>query len=621
MTVTRTHLAISMFAAGITSLLASTSAQAQFVARGEWSPSEIYQINDLVTHRGSTWRGLTTSRYKPPGRTQPSTSGFWQVFSAGYNNLGDWSSKTKYHPNDVVTFAGSAWRAKLTSVNRKPDYIQNGVFWEQMVAGLNHRGSWSSASAYNVGDVVVYNGSSFRSLRSNGNQNRPPVGNTLGAFWELVVERGATGPAGADGADGATGATGPQGPTGPTGLTGATGPMGPVGATGPQGATGPMGPTGPQGATGPIGPAGITALDTPWGIATAYNVNDVVVHQGSAWRAKLANTGIEPGTNPTNWQQFAAKGDTGAVGPAGADGADGATGPVGPAGPVGPTGADGAVGAVGPQGPIGPVGAVGPQGPVGPTGADGAIGPQGAVGPIGPVGAVGPQGPVGPTGADGAVGPQGAVGPIGPVGAVGPQGPVGPTGADGAIGPQGAVGPMGPVGAVGPQGPIGPVGPIGATGAQGPVGPVGATGANGAQGPAGFTNVVIASRILPSIVAAGQTPFSTPFIYPHCVLQITTNGNSKVLLQANITMGMSGSSFIGGVFRRNTTELTTNVVASDFSASTQTQLLSMSWVDTPAAGTHTYDVLLRSPVNPTTAQAGYIHSTHPCTFTALEVGQ
>lgn len=56
-----------------------------------------------------------------------------------------------------------------------------------------------------------------------------------------------------------TGTAGPTGPTGPTGTAGATGPTGTAGATGGTGPTGPTG-TGTTGATGPTGPTGGTSL-------------------------------------------------------------------------------------------------------------------------------------------------------------------------------------------------------------------------------------------------------------------------------------------------------------------------------------------------------------------------
>jgi hypothetical protein len=87
-----------------------------------------------------------------------------------------------------------------------------------------------------------------------------------------------------------------------------------------------------------------------WIGTTTYQPNDLVIHVGSTWRAKLTNKNRAPNTHPAFWEKFAAQGA------AGAKGATGATGPQGPAGPQGPKGDKGASGATGPQGPQGPAG-------------------------------------------------------------------------------------------------------------------------------------------------------------------------------------------------------------------------------------------------------------------------
>src|SRR5215472_7717801 len=247
---------------------------------------------------------------------------------------------------------------------------------------LNWTGTFSGATAYNPGDAVFYNGSSYvASAATTG--TAPPA-----APWQLLAQQGATG---------AQGPQGNVGPTGPQGATGATGAQGATGATGPQGPQGAQGATGATGATGVPGP--VTVWRGTFSPATAYNQYDTVAYQGSSYMANAATTGVTPPNAP--WVTLALAGATGATGPQGPIGNTGATGP------AGPTGATGA------QGPTGP------QGPIGVTGTTGAQGAQGVAGPPGPQGTAGAAGPVGTTG------PAGAAGPAGPTGPAGPQGPAG----------------------------------------------------------------------------------------------------------------------------------------------------------------------------------------------------
>ncbi|WP_237154890.1 hypothetical protein [Oryzibacter oryziterrae] len=119
--------------------------------------------------------------------------------------------------------------------------------------GLNAMGAWSSTATYEENDVVSYKGSAWRA-KATGSANTGKDPTTQTAYWDQLVSKGSTG------AKGATGDTGPQGPKGDTGDTG---PQGETGAQGPKGDTGdigPMGPQGPAGATGPQGPKGATGL-------------------------------------------------------------------------------------------------------------------------------------------------------------------------------------------------------------------------------------------------------------------------------------------------------------------------------------------------------------------------
>lgn len=227
--------------------------------------------------------------------------------------------------------------------------------------------------------------------------------------------------------------------------------------------------------------------------------------------APMSGVGGAPGVE-AHWELLAAKGATGTTGLTGSTGpAGGPTGPTGPTGPIGitgstgpsgtagtvgptgPTGATGSAGTPGATGATGPTGSQGTAGTVGPTGPTGASGPSGSVGSTGPAGGLGPSGPTGPTGPQGTAGTAGTAGATGPTGATGPSGTVGgigPTGPSGLQGVAGSIGPTGPQGLLGPTGPSGTAGTpgtAGATGPQGLLGPTGPTGAQGLLGPTGAT--------------------------------------------------------------------------------------------------------------------------------------
>jgi hypothetical protein len=94
--------------------------------------------------------------------------------------------------------------------------------------GLSPRGAWAAATPYLKNDLVTYQGSSWRAKLDNKGKS-PAV---YAGFWEKFASKGATGPRGLTGP---AGARGPQGVIGATGQQGVQGPPGPTGAQGPAG--------------------------------------------------------------------------------------------------------------------------------------------------------------------------------------------------------------------------------------------------------------------------------------------------------------------------------------------------------------------------------------------------
>jgi hypothetical protein len=189
------------------------------------------------------------------------------------------------------------------------------------------KGTWSSNTAYAIGDAVFESGTSYIALTVNLAVDPATDVSGSGGNWAALAQKGATG---------ATGPAGPIGSQGPIGLTGATGATGAAGATGPSGATGPQGP-----------PASFRGN---WSNSTTYALGDAVfcaacTSNGSSYVSLVANNvGFDPPTSNVKWSVLA---QAGATGPQGIQGIQG---------PVGPAGLQGA------QGPQGPAGANGTNG-------------------------------------------------------------------------------------------------------------------------------------------------------------------------------------------------------------------------------------------------------------------
>jgi len=159
----------------------------------------------------------------------------------GINNRGAWNGATAYNSNDAVFDSASYWLATIANTGSEPSSTNTN--WQLIAAGINNRGAWNASNSYNVNDAVSDSGSFWLALAANNNSEPSATNNG----WQLLAVAGAPGAAGPAGAAGAAGAQGPAGPAGPQGVAGIAGVIGPVGPQGPQG---PQGPAGPQGAAG-----------------------------------------------------------------------------------------------------------------------------------------------------------------------------------------------------------------------------------------------------------------------------------------------------------------------------------------------------------------------------------
>ena len=286
--------------------------------------------------------------------------------------------------------------------------------------GLNYQGTYSSTTNYALGDVVVFQGSSFLSLIASNHGNTPEL---YPADWGLLAAAGANGSGGSSGSP--TVAVSYQGVYASTTnyalndivLYGASsyisliaGNDGNTPALSPmewgllaEGGTG-IGPAGPAGPAGPTGPQGVPGLGYQGAYASSsnYALSDVVEYQGSSYISLTnGNDGNTPPLSPSQWGLLASA-QIGAAGPQGPPGfvyqgsyastTNYALGDVvvwqGASYTSLIAGNHGNTPSFSPQ----QWGVLTEQGPQGATGADGAPGPQGVQGSPGSVGPPGEKG-------------------------------------------------------------------------------------------------------------------------------------------------------------------------------------------------------------------------------------
>lgn len=507
---------------------------------GTYKSTANYGVSDVVGFQGSSYISLLASNH---GNTPSSSPIQWGLLA-----------QAQVGATGAMGTAGTTGATGPSGAQGPPGPAgppgSSGAVGAQGLPGLTYQGVYASTTNYKLGDVVLWQGTSYTSLAASNHGSTPALNPEQ---WGVLSSQGPSGTVGAMGQQGSPGPQGIPGSVGPNGERGSQGEQGIAGQAGAQGilgqtgATGLQGPMGPQGVAGPVGMSfrGLYSSSTNYGIA------DGVTYSGAGYvSTQSSNLGNTPDLNPLQWTMFAAPGAAGAVGPAGL------------IGPVGQSGVQGLTGAIGPAGPAGATGAQGPSvanytgvyssatnyslhdavsyagstfvslmgGNVGNTpdqaaqqwavlvarGVAGRDGSAGLAGLTGSVGAAGIQGLTGLQGppvsfrgswsmaqsyavGDGVsysgssyvamganVGRQPDMSPL-YWALVAQSGSQGPTGPGGPQGLQGPTGYAGPAGPTGPLGPSGAPGPAGAGGTSGATGPAGPTGAPGATGSAGLT--------------------------------------------------------------------------------------------------------------------------------------
>ncbi len=277
------------------------------------------QSGAVLIYDGTNWRVESTVIFDPG--------------ASNFTARGTWSNTVTYGVNDVVEHQGSSYVAQLGNDNVTPGTDPN--TWTLLVA----RGD---AATVTVGTVDTLAPNAPAEVHNDGDQHaavlrfRIPQGikgdqgdpGPAGAAGAQGLQ-GDPGPKGDKGDTGATGPAGPQGDPGPAGAAGTQGPQGdpgPAGAVGAQGPQGDPGPKGDKGDKGDTGAAGATGAQGPQGDPGPKGDKG---DTGAAGAAGAQGPQGDPGP----------KGDKGDTGATGAKGDTGATGAKGDKGDKGDTGA------------------------------------------------------------------------------------------------------------------------------------------------------------------------------------------------------------------------------------------------------------------------------------------
>ena len=149
-----------------------------------WTANTRYKVNDLVKYGGYTY---VCNLYHTSAVTDTlgleADQSKWDEFNQGIEYKGTWAISTKYKINDVVKYGAGLWIA-IANHSSTASFVSDEANWTQFVEGFEFENDWSSSTLYQPGDIVRYGGNQYVSKTVHSNAN-PTISI---ANWELFAE-------------------------------------------------------------------------------------------------------------------------------------------------------------------------------------------------------------------------------------------------------------------------------------------------------------------------------------------------------------------------------------------------------------------------------------------------
>ena len=166
----------------------------RFRWKSTWATSFVYRKDDIIYYQGKSYVCIV-------GHTsQSSTTGFytdlehatpkWELQHDGFLWRGDWSNSTFYSVGEIVKWEGYVYRCitshtsnVVTSQGVHTDYSK----WTIVAATDNWVNTWAASYFYDLGDVVTYNGITYRCIAKHTADNEANGLEVDQSSWEIVT--------------------------------------------------------------------------------------------------------------------------------------------------------------------------------------------------------------------------------------------------------------------------------------------------------------------------------------------------------------------------------------------------------------------------------------------------
>jgi hypothetical protein len=167
----------------------------RYTWKGTWNSGTSYIKDDVIRYGGASWvciRQHTSSAFATDqvflaNQLDTDVSPAWIKMTDGYVFRNSWTAATLYNPGDIVIYGGNLYlcATSYTSSNIFDDGISNWVLYN---SGDAFKQLWTQNIRYGIGDVVKYNGIVYRCVEGHTAASTSSGLEQDQSKWEIVRE-------------------------------------------------------------------------------------------------------------------------------------------------------------------------------------------------------------------------------------------------------------------------------------------------------------------------------------------------------------------------------------------------------------------------------------------------
>jgi chitodextrinase len=146
-----------------------------------WDKKKVYNTGDRVSFNGKVFQALWYTSGETPGS---SNTGAWQEFATAADGTAIWTASRVFNSGDVVTYQGRTFKALWYTRGQTPG--GTGGPWSELVPVTVPGGipAWSAATTYFGGEKVTYQGHTYQAAWYSAGVTPSPFAQY--AAWKLL---------------------------------------------------------------------------------------------------------------------------------------------------------------------------------------------------------------------------------------------------------------------------------------------------------------------------------------------------------------------------------------------------------------------------------------------------